>query len=166
MRRLIGILLTTRMTNATRKLETAMLLVACVTLGWSSPAVAQNATLPEAFIGTFMPHGLDGRDYVDGQIGTLRDAMQFCYEEHLEETTGTAGLMLMRVFVASDGEVIDVEMMQNRTGSRELATCVESTLEDVSLDPSNRNNVSITLPVTFRMRDVGPEIADARSRRR
>ncbi|MFT6395397.1 MAG: hypothetical protein ACJAYU_000139 [Bradymonadia bacterium] len=154
------------MTKANRKLETAILLVTCFTLGWASSAAAQNATLPEAFIGTFMPHGLDGRDYVDEQIATLRDAMQFCYEEHLEETADTSGLMLMRVFVASDGEVLDVEMMQNRTGSGELANCVEFSLEEVSLDPSNRDNVSITLPVTFRMRDVGPEFADARSSRR
>ncbi len=154
------------MTNAPRKLERMMLLVVCLTFGWASGATAQNSTLPEAFIGTFMPHGLDGRSYVDEQIGTLRDAMQICYEEHLEETADTAGLMLMRVYLAPDGEVLDVEMMQNRTGSGELATCVETTLEEVHLDPSNRDNVSITLPVTFRMRDVGPEVADARSNRR
>ena len=137
----------------------------CAFLSLQAPVFSQNATLPEAFIGTFMPHGLDGRIYVDEQIDTLRDAMQFCYEDHLDETPDTAGLMLMRVYVASDGEVLDVEMVQNRTGSVELATCVESTLEEVSLDPSNRDNVSITLPVTFRMRDVGPELADAGSRR-
>ena len=143
----------------------AIALAICAFLSVQAPAFSQNATLPEAFIGTFMPHGLDGRLYVDEQIDTLRDAMQFCYEDHLDEAPDTAGLMLMRVYVASDGDVLDVEMMQNRTGSGELATCVETTLEEVNLDPSNRDNVSITLPVTFRMRDVGPELADAGSRR-
>jgi hypothetical protein len=144
---------------------TAIAFAVCAFFGFQATVFAQNATLPEAFIGTFMPHGLDGRIYVDEQIDTLRDAMQFCYEDHLDQTPDTAGLMLMRVYVASDGEVLDVEMMQNRTGSGELATCVETTLEEVSLDPSNRDNVSITLPVTFRMRDIGPEFANAGSRR-
>lgn len=155
----------TRTLKSLGRTAATLVVAGLATFSVSSSASAQNATLPEAFIGTFMPHGLDGRVYVDEQIDTLRDAMQFCYEDELTEDPSTTGLMLMRVYVASNGDVIDVEMMQNRTGSGELATCVESTLEEVSLDPSNRDNVSITLPVTFRMRDVGPEYADAGTRR-
>ena len=125
---------------------------------WSSfraqaQTFAQNNTAtPEAFIGTFMPHGLDGRSYVDENLDILRSMMQICYEDHLRENSNTTGMMLMHIYVSHAGEIINVEMTQNRTGNEELAMCVETSLESAILGPNDRNNVSITLPVTFRMR--------------
>lgn len=130
---------------------------ALVALALPSQAAAQSA--PEAFVGTFMPHGLDGRDYVDAHMDLFRDAMQGCYESHLDRDDSLAGLMLMRVYVDSDGTVSDVDIVQNRTGSNPLASCVEDSIEAEQLAANHRDNVSITLPVTFRMRDTSTELA-------
>ncbi len=40
----------------------------CVT---AAPAAAQA---PEAYIGTFVPHGLEGRDYVDRHLSRIQNA--------------------------------------------------------------------------------------------
>ena len=141
-------------------------LLASVAASALAPTVgfAQQASeVPEAFIGTFMPHGLDGRSYVDAHIALFREAMLGCYETSLDSSPTLEGLMLMRVYVASDGDVIDVDIMQNRTGSTALASCVESALEAVAMRPSNRDNVSITLPVTFRLRASDRQVATAAS---
>lgn len=145
------------MTTTTQRALTIAALALCALVGFAAPASAQS--MPEAFIGTFMPHGLDGRDYVDSHIDLFRDAMQGCYEDELDSSPDVAGLMLMRVYIEANGAISDVDIVQNRTGSSELATCVESNIEQAQLSPNNRNNVSITLPVTFRMRDAGTELA-------
>lgn len=145
------------MKTSTHKLFTFCAAMAVV-VAFGGTAHAQSQATPEAFIGTFMPHGLDGRDYVDRHIALFRDAMQGCYETELGEEPSVAGLMLMRVYIESNGRVWDVEILQNRTGSEALADCVEANIESAQLDPSHRDNVSITLPVTFRMRG-GTEVA-------
>ncbi len=60
-------------------------IVAVISLLFSASSVvsAQEEQAVEAYIGTFMPHGLDGRSYVDDQIPVLRSIMQICYENHL-----------------------------------------------------------------------------------
>ncbi len=144
--------------NITQHISTFFAAIALlVVLGAPSSADAQ--TTPEAFVGTFMPHGLDGRDYVDEHMHLFRDAMQDCYESHLGRNPALAGLMLMRVYIDSDGTISDVDIVQNRTGSDNLASCVEGSIEDEQLAANDRDNVSITLPVTFRMRDGGAELA-------
>lgn len=145
--------------NTQRTILTSLALAALtLVFAGSTPAAAQSVT-PEAFVGTFMPHGLDGRDYVDAHMDTFRDAMQSCYESHLGRSPGLAGLMLMRVYVDSDGTVSDVDIVQNRTGSEGLASCVETAIESERLAANHRPNVSITLPVTFRMRDTTAQLA-------
>jgi len=129
-------------------------IVAVISLLFSASSVvsAQEEQTVEAYIGTFMPHGLDGRSYVDDQIPVLRSIMQICYENHLELDPDTTGLVLMQVFISANGEIINVDIMQNRTGSEDLANCVETDLEILTLEPNNRENASIMLPVTFRLR--------------
>lgn len=125
-----------------------------------TPVSAQGLPEAEAYIGTFMPHGLDGRSYVDNQIAVLRSTLQLCYENQLSQAPDTIGLMLMHIYIAPNGEVIDVEVVLNHTGNGDLASCVEDGLEEASLDPSNREGVSITLPVTFRMRYVNSALTN------
>lgn len=130
------------------------LIVAVISLlfSYKSGVSAQESQTAEAYIGTFMPHGLDGRSYVDDQIPVLRSIMQICYENHLNLDPDTTGLVLMQVFISANGEIINVDIMQNRTGSEDLASCVETGLEMLTLEPNNRENASIMLPVTFRLR--------------
>jgi TonB family protein len=139
-------------------LTTTVLAVGAVA---SAPAAAQSRPVPEAFVGTFMPHGLDGRDYVDAHIGLIRSAMQDCYESSVARTPALEGLMLVRVYVTSAGMVSNVDVVQNRTGNGDLAVCVERAVESVTMAPSHRDNVSITVPVTFRMRASSNERATA-----
>ena len=124
-----------------------------------SPMEAQATDVPEAFIGTFMPHGLDGRDYVDQNIDELRDAMQGCYETQLAFSPSLDGLMMLRVRPAAAGGSPEVELLTNRTGSGALASCVEASLESVSMTPTYVEGTAITLPVTFRMRESNTPVA-------
>lgn len=142
------------------KIQTHLLLAAVAGVAMFAAPSAANATeVPEAFVGTFMPHGLDGRDYVDAHIEELRDAMQACYVSQLATSPNLDGLMMLRVHPAQDGGVPQVELLTNRTGSGALASCVETSLERVSMSPTHVADASITLPVTFRMRDVGTTVA-------
>lgn len=133
---------------------TQMLIAAAIAGGalFGSPTDAQATDVPEAFIGTFMPHGLDGRDYVDQNLDGLRDAMQSCYEDQLVHSPSLHGLMMLRVQPAPMGGTPEVELLSNQTGSGALGSCVESSLEQVSMTPTYVEGAAITLPVTFRVR--------------
>jgi hypothetical protein len=124
-----------------------------------SPMEANATDVPEAFIGTFMPHGLDGRDYVDQNIDAIRDAMQDCYETQLVSAPSLDGLMMLRVRPAAAGGTPEVEMLTNRTGNGALASCVEASLESLSMTPTYVEGAAITLPVTFRMRESSTAVA-------
>ncbi|MFT6399205.1 MAG: hypothetical protein ACJAYU_003970 [Bradymonadia bacterium] len=138
------------------------LLIAAAVAGaalFASSAEANATEVPEAFVGTFMPHGLDGRDYVDEHIEDLREAMQACYETQLVQSPNLDGLMMLRVHPARNGGAPEVDLLTNRTGSGALASCVEASLERVSMAPTYVSDASITLPVTFRMRDATTTVA-------
>ena len=108
---------------------------------------------PEAYIGTFMPHGLSERDYVDAQIPRIQHAMLHCYTTELVWESGLSGLMMVRVYLSANGEVRQAQVVQNRTGSDALGDCLSDGLAGLQLDPVGRSNVSISFPVTFRVRD-------------
>lgn len=138
------------------------LLIATAVAGvalFGSPTEAQATEVPEAFIGTFMPHGLDGRDYVDQNIDELRDAMQGCYESQLVYSPSLDGLMMLRVRPSAEGGSPEVELLTNRTGSGALASCVQASLENVTMTPTYVEGAAITLPVTFRMRESNTSVA-------
>ncbi len=143
------------------KNQTNLLLAAAVVGAalFAAPAEANATEVPEAFVGTFMPHGLDGRDYVDAHIDELREAMQACYETQVAYSPSLDGLMMLRVHPAPEGGSPQVDLLSNRTGSGALASCVEASLEQVSMSPTRVEGAAITLPVTFRMRETGTSVA-------
>jgi hypothetical protein len=124
----------------------------------TAPSAAQ-AQEPEAYIGTFMPHGLEGRDYVDRHIARIQHAMLNCYEQTLESSPRTAGMMLTRVFLDRSGQVTEVAVMNNQTGDTALASCVEAEVADVRFAATYSDNASITIPVTFRLQPRGVAVA-------
>ncbi len=110
------------------------------------------APAPEAYIGTFMPHGLEGRDYLDNHLSRIQRAMESCYDEALRVAPSTSGMMLTRIFLDRAGNVTDVAVMNNQTGNTALAGCVEEAVADVRFSATQSDNASITVPVTFRVR--------------
>ena len=85
--------------------------------------------------------------------------MQSCYEDQLAYSPDLDGLMMLRVRPAPMGGTPDVELLSNQTGSGALASCVESSLEQVSMTPTYVEGAAITLPVTFRVRDSSTTVA-------
>ncbi len=124
----------------------------------AGPSTAQ-AQEPEAYIGTFMPHGLEGRDYVDRHIARIQNAMLNCYEQTLAASPRTSGMMLARIFLDRAGHVTDVAVMTNQTGNAALASCVEAEVADVRFSATYNDNASITVPVTFRVPSHGEAVA-------
>ncbi|MFT4703707.1 MAG: hypothetical protein ACI81R_001399 [Bradymonadia bacterium] len=133
--------------TTTRTLTAALAL--CLVGFFAAPASAQAVEGAEAFIGTFMPHGLDGRDYVDTHLGELQAVLLDCYQLELVEDDSVAGMMVVRVHIAPNGSVSQVDVLDNRTGNTELAVCAQEEMEELQLTANDRPNVSITIPVSF-----------------
>jgi hypothetical protein len=131
-----------------------MLAAAAALFGTASAASADaqqvaSASSPDAFIGTFMPHGLDSRDYVDDHLPAFRATLLDCYMDELDASPTTSGMLVMRMYIAPNGTVTGVDVLDNRTGSEDLAICAQEEIEALDLAANHRPNVSITLPVSF-----------------
>jgi hypothetical protein len=72
-----------------------------------------SASSPDAFIGTFMPHGLDSRDYVDDHLPAFRATLLDCYMDELDASPTTSGMLVMRMYIAPNGTVY---VLHNRSG--------------------------------------------------
>lgn len=122
-----------------------------VTAGSASAGAQDLATAaaPDAFIGTFMPHGLDSRAYVDDHLPTFRATLLDCYMDELDASPDTSGMLVMRMYIAPNGTVTGVDVLDNRTGSEDLALCAQEEMEALDMAANHRPNVSITLPVSF-----------------
>lgn len=138
--------------NTKNLIRSLVLTAAAVVIALPATASAQDvatASEPEAFIGTFMPQGLDGRDYVDAHLPAIQQTLLGCYVDELDASPATTGMLVMRIYVAPNGTVTGVDVLDNRTGSEDLALCAQEEVEALDMAANHRPNVSITLPVSF-----------------
>jgi TonB family protein len=72
--------------------------------------------------------------------------IKHCYEKRLKRNPDLKGKIVVRFVIHPGGKVIEVEVMENTTGDRELGQCIAARVKSVRFPPAEGGETSVVYP--------------------
>jgi TonB family protein len=72
--------------------------------------------------------------------------IKHCYEKRLKRNPDLKGKIVVRFVIHPGGKVIEVEVVENTTGDRELGRCIASRVRSVRFPPAEGGETSVVYP--------------------
>jgi TonB family protein len=72
--------------------------------------------------------------------------IKHCYEKRLKRNPDLKGKIVVRFVIHAGGRVIEVEVVENTTGDRELGQCIAARVKSVRFPPAEGGETSVVYP--------------------
>jgi len=85
----------------------------------------------------------------DRVVASLRGRFRSCYQTGLNSDPSMSGKVIVRANVGPNGEVLDVEVVQNTGLSQSVASCIAGVVRRATFSAPGGSGSSVSIPVTF-----------------
>jgi len=90
------------------------------------------------------------KDLIRTTVRNNIDDVKFCYDSLLETQSQLEGKLVFKWVINSDGEVSEIENIEDSVGSSELVACLQSNIKEWTFPkPEGNGSVTVSYPFVF-----------------
>ncbi|MBD3344847.1 MAG: TonB family protein [Chitinivibrionales bacterium] len=104
---------------------------------------------PESIEGAASSNAKRDNGAINRVVGSHKTSIRMSYEKYLKRNPGLAGKITVRFTIAAAGRIIEVQILENTTGSKDLARDISRKMKMWRFDPISDGDVTVTYPFVF-----------------